>query len=80
MKKNVVIPIFSEAKNKYYHSNVIYTDFLDSLITASSKDDLKHKIKVFADQQVYNEIPKAMINKYIHAYDGMSGKESSMES
>ena len=51
-EKNVVIPIFSEAKKINTTIQMSFILIFRSLITASSKDDLKHKIKVFADQQV----------------------------
>ena len=74
LKKNVIIPIFCEAKTKYFDTNVLYTQYLESLTTASSKEDLKDKIEVFATEQVYNKVPDQMISKFLHANDGKSGE------
>ena len=65
---------FCEAKEKYLDTNVYFKEFLGSLTTASSKEDLKNKIKVFSSEQVYNNIPEKMINKFIHSFDGKSGE------
>lgn len=72
--KNLITPIFCEAKEKYLDTNVYFKEFLGSLTTASSKEDLKNKIKVFSSEQVYNNIPEKMINKFIHSFDGKSGE------
>lgn len=74
LKKNVVLPIFCEAKEKYFNTNVLYKEFLDSLIVASSKDDLKDKIMNYAKEEDYNRIPEKMVKKFIHLNDGKSGE------
>ena len=70
----MVTPIFCEAKEKYLDTNVYFKEFFGSLTTASSKEDLKNKIRVFPSEQVYNNIPEKMINKFIHSFDGKSGE------
>jgi hypothetical protein len=52
----------------------MYKEFLEQLNTASTKEDLKNKIEVFAAEEVYNKIPDSMITKYIHKFDGKSGE------
>ena len=45
LKTNVILPIFCEARTKYLGTNVLFAQFLDSLTTASSKEDLKDQIE-----------------------------------
>ena len=74
LKKNVILPIFCEAKEKYFNTNVLYKEFLDSLIVASSKEDLKDKIMNYAKEEDYNRVPEKMVEKFIHLNDGKSGE------
>ena len=72
--RNLITPIFCEAKEKYLDTNVYFKEFLGSLTTASSKEDLKNKINVFPSNEVYNKIPEKMVSKFIHSFDGKSGE------
>ena len=74
MGKKFILPIFCEAKEKYYNSNVFFREFLELLPTASSKEDLKNKIISFKSDNYKNKIPEDMINKFIYAFDGKSGE------
>lgn len=74
LKTNVILPIFCEARTKYLGTNVLFAQFLDSLTTASSKEDLKDQIQVLTTKQGYTEIPEQMIRKFLHVNDGKSGE------
>ncbi len=72
LKKNVIIPVFSEAVDKYYNTNLLFTKYFDSLVTASSKEDLKRKIIACPSEQLYMEFPNQMIKDFIGFRDGRS--------
>jgi len=69
-----VVPIFGEAKTKYFDTNVLYTRYLESLTTASSKKDLKEKIEVLTTDHGYYQVPEQMVKKFITAHDGKSAE------
>jgi hypothetical protein len=74
MKKTVVIPIFAEAKDKYLKTNVLFTDFFDDLIVASSKAELMNMIIKYSKNNHKKTIPDAMTKKFIGYNDGKASQ------
>ena len=72
LNKNVIIPIFSEAKDKYYKKNLLYKKYLNSLTTASSKKDLMEKIIKYKDINETQPISKSLLIDFIGFNDCFS--------
>ena len=72
LKKNVIIPIFAEAKSKYFNTNLLYKEYLSSLILATSKKDLMQKIIHYAQNQEIAPIPKQMVLDFIGYNDSQA--------
>ena len=72
--KNIIIPVYNEAKDKYYESNLFFKKYLDSLIIASSNKDLKDKVIKYLFDHKHYPLPKKMIKDFLIFYDGKSSK------
>ena len=71
----VILPIFAEASGKYAHSNVYFRDFFQDLDIASSRSELKTKIKQMLNGNRYNynmNNREKIFKEYIHRFDGNS--------
>jgi hydroxymethylpyrimidine/phosphomethylpyrimidine kinase len=72
--RNVIIPVYAEAVDKYFNSNVYFKKYLDSMIVASSGKDLKDKVLKYAFKQQHFPLPDKMVQDFIGFYDGQSSK------
>lgn len=69
--RRVVVPLFAEAKEKYFDKHVYFHQYLNTFNTPRSPDELL----VALDEELNGiaptrELKKAMINDYLGVYDG----------
>ena len=72
--RNVIIPLYNEALDKYFYTNLHFTKYLDSLIVASSNKDLKHKIMRYLFDFQHIQLDDKLIKDYLGFYDNNSSK------
>lgn len=75
MKRPVVLPIFDEARDKYFDTNVYFKDHFDSFVVADSPDDLIEKVEeLLAEKKgvsaADSDMTEQFISDYIGFYDG----------
>lgn len=75
MGVDVVIPIFHEAQEKYFKTNVMFTKYFKYLNIASSKNQLINKVLRGHTAQSQNYIlPDQMVKDFIAYTDGLSAE------
>ena len=72
--RNVIVPVYAEAIDKYFNSNLYFTKYLDSLIVASSNKDLKDKIMEHVVNPQFFPLPDKMMQEFLGFCDGQSSK------
>jgi len=72
--RNVIVPVYAEALDKYFNSNLYFTKYLDSLIVASSNKNLKNKIMKHVVNPQFFPLPNEMVQDFIGFYDNKSSK------
>jgi hypothetical protein len=72
--RNVIIPVYAEALDKYFNSNLFFTKYLDSLIVASNNKDLKNKVMEHVINPQFFPLPNKMVQDFIGFCDSKSSK------
>jgi hypothetical protein len=68
----VIIPLFEEAADKYFASNVYFQKYMDAFAVASSPEQLCDQLRRAIDGQPPNQedIPDSMVQDYLGYFDG----------
>lgn len=68
----VIVPLFEEAANKYFETNVYFQKYLDIFAIAHSADQLREMMlqAVEGNLPKQDAIPRAMIEEYLGFFDG----------
>ena len=68
----VLIPLFKEAKEKYFDTNVYFQNYLDVFTIANDPNDILNIINdvINGSKLVQKNLPKKMIHDYIGYFDG----------